>query len=305
MIKFINHLDTLISAIPIKCKYQHVETYLENNLFLKIFGDIKKAKMIMICIHGMGGSSESAYITSMSNSLIDQFRGDICVITPDMPGTGRSINTEIIWGIQKNVADVYIDDIVKFVINSNSNNEKKIFLAGFSASCGSIVNYFTDDGTYISNKNSNLITYTYLTSPTGPYVDCLSWISHNSGFYGWFISAAHGITQLKFLIKNKNISRLKRIGLDRFYNVAISNIWANGNGEYKFNFGSSVKNCDAILSKHDPIIHYDIVSNFLNSLNGINIKEMSTGGHVGFYDLLSDVRFHEKHIIESIKAQIT
>lgn len=303
MIKLLNHVDTLVSAIPVKPKFLERHVYLENKQHLKLVGNIKNADKIMICLHGMGGSSNSAYIVSMINSLVEQFGDNICLMAPDMPGTGKSINTKNIWGIQKDVADINIDLMVDYILKENDNPNRKIFATGFSGAGGSLIHYLTDNGGKISNKHKDLISYSYLVSPAGPYFDCLGWIRDNSGFYGWFISACHGFAQTKFLVKNKNISRLKRIGLDRFLNISICNIWANGNSEYKFGFGSTVKNCDAILSKNDPIIDYDIVINFLKSVKGLNIKETRTGGHVGFYDIFSEVRFHEKHIIDSIKSQ--
>ena len=297
MIKLINHIDTLTAAIPVNLKYNSLKHYLENNLCIKITGDIKSSDKIMICLHGMGGSKDANYINSLTNSFMDEFNG--CVIAPDMPGIGDSISTEIFWGIQKSVADVYIDDIIQYVVNLNQVNNRKIFLVGFSGGAGAIINYLTDDGTHISNKNANLVTYTYLISPAGPYVDCLIWIRDNS-IFNKYISIFHTSQQFKFILKKKKFDLLLRLSKDTFFDIMLSNIWINGNDEYKFNFGKEIKNCDIFLSKNDPVTNYDIVIDFFKSLTGVNIIETLFGGHVGFYNPLSKKKRYEKHIIKSI-----
>jgi pimeloyl-ACP methyl ester carboxylesterase len=238
MIKLINHIDTLTAAIPVKCRYDSKKHYLENKLCFKITGDIKSANKIMICLHGLGGSKDANYINSLTNSFMDEFKG--CVIASDMPGVGDSVNTEKIWGIQKDVADVYIDDIIQFIVKTNLINDRKIFLVGFSGGAGSIINYLTDDGSIISNKNIGLITHTYLISPAGPYVDCLIWIRDNSVF-NKYIAIFHTSQQIKFILKNKKFDLFSRLNKDTFFDIMLSNIWVNGNDEYKFNFGKDKK----------------------------------------------------------------
>ena len=83
--------------------------------------------------------------------------------------------------------------------------------------------------------------------------------------------------------------------------IVLSNIWVNGNDEYKFNFNSKVNNCDVILSTNDPVINYEIAIDFFSSLDGINIIESSLGGHVGFFNLFDKKRKYESYIINSIK----
>jgi len=302
MIRLINHIDTLTSAIPVNLRYNSVKNYLENNLCIKVTGNIKTSDKIMICLHGMGGSKEGNYINSLTNWFMDEFKFNGCVIAPDMPGIGDSINTETFWGIQKNVADVYIDDIIRYIVSLNQINNRKIFLVGFSGSCGSIISYFTDDGSIISNNNANLITHTYLISPTGPFLDSLIWIRDNS-IFNKYISLSHTMQQFKFILKKKKFNLLSRLNKDTFFDIMLSNIWINGNDEYKFNFGKEIeiKNCDIFLSKYDPITNYDITIKFLNSLNGVNIIESIFGGHIAFFNPLSKKKRYEKHIINSIK----
>jgi hypothetical protein len=83
--------------------------------------------------------------------------------------------------------------------------------------------------------------------------------------------------------------------------IVLSNIWANGNDEYKFNFGSMLNNCDIFLSKNDPVTNYNIAIKFFNTLKGISVIETTFGGHVGFYNFFNKKRKYEIHILNSIK----
>ena len=296
LIRILNTIDTLTTAIPVNCNYPYDKVYLKNNLCFKIVGDIKSSKKILLCFHGMGGSKNANYINSMINSFMAEFNG--CVIAPDMPGIDDSINTEIFWGIQKKVADVYINDIIDYILKYNKKAE--IFAVGFSGGGGALINYLTDDGKLIKNKNKNHIKYSYLVSPCGPYIDSLIWIRDNSIFNS-FISTYHSAQQFKFLLKKGNFKKLFKFNFSKLNDIVLSNIWANGNDEYKFNFGSNINNCDIFLSKNDPVTNYNVVMNFFSTLKGINIIETILGGHVGFYKIFSNKRRYEIHILNSIK----
>jgi predicted alpha/beta-fold hydrolase len=297
MFKFLNHIDTVYAGLPVKCKYNHKIDYLENKLCLKIIGDIEKSEKVLICLHGIGGNKDSGYINSMINSFIDEFKND-CIIAPDMPGINGSINTDKFWGVQKKVADIFIDDIISYV--KNKNKDIKIFIVAFSGSCGSLINYLTDDGNIIRNNNKDLIIHSYLISPTGPYLDCLLWIRDNSIFNS-YISFFHTKQQILFLLKKKNFKKLFTLNKSILLDAILSNVWINGNDEYKFNFGKTVKNCDIYLSKYDPITNYETVMNYFTSLKGINITEKILGGHVGFKNFFSKKRNHEIFVLNSIK----
>jgi predicted alpha/beta-fold hydrolase len=206
IIKFINYINTIIPAIPIKCKYEEKKYYLKNNLCFKLVGNIKNAKKILICLHGMGGSKDAPYVNLILNSFIDEFNEkESCVIAPDMPGINDSIHTEYIWGIQNNTHDVYLNDILDFI--KLNNKDAKIFIAGFSASCGVLINFLTDNGTIIKNTNKDLISYSFLVSPPGPFIDSLMWVRDNSVFK-FYISFCHSAAQFKFLLHKANFKKL-------------------------------------------------------------------------------------------------
>jgi len=302
MIKFLNNIDTIISSFPVKRKYKSSKHYLDNNLCFNITGNLEKSDKIFICFHGLGGTKEAAYINSLTNSLMDEF--NCCVIAPDMPGVGDSVKTNFFWGIQKNLADVYIDNIIDFIISKNSIKNKQIFLIGHSGSCGSVLAYLLDNENTVSNKNLQNITYSYLISPGGSYLNSLIWIRDNSVFSS-FVSLCFSYQKFKFLLRNKKFDYLKNISKDRIFDIVLSNLWVNGNSEYKHNFQKDIKNCDVFLSINDPVTNYDIVADFLKKFPNINVVKNKFGGHVGFYNPLSSIRFHEKYIIESVKAQIT
>lgn len=296
IINLISHLDTLLTVLPIKDKYASKKVYLDNKMCLKITGNLDNADKILICLHGMGGNKEATYNISLTNKFMDSFN-DACVIAPDMPGVGDSVFTEVIWGIQSDRADIFVDDIIDFILKNNKNKNRKIFAAGFSGAGGSLINYITDDGNCISNKNKDLINYYYLIMPAGPYFDSLKWIDENSIYNSW-ISLAHTITQINFIVKNKRFKNLLNINKNLFFRILESNTWINGYDEYKFNFNNkNVKNCDAIISVADPIINYEITHNFYKSLDNINIVKYYFSGHIGY------IKKYEKYIINSIKKQ--
>ena len=295
MLKLLNHIDTITSAIPVKCRYEEKKVFLKNHLCFKIIGDINSEK-ILICLHGMGGSKDANYINSLINCFMDEFNG--CVIAPDMPGVNDSINTEYFWGIQKKVADVYIDDILEYI--NFYNVKAKIFIVGFSGGAGATINYLTDTGNIIKNTNKNLITHSYFVSPAGPYLNCLIYIRDKSIFNS-YISLYHTGAQFRFLLNKGDFKMLSRFNKDRISDIVISSIWANGNDEYKFNFNSKVENCDVLISKHDPVTNYDTVIDFFSSLDGVNIIQYFLGGHVGFFDIFDKKRKYESYIINSIK----
>jgi predicted alpha/beta-fold hydrolase len=281
MIKFINHLSTLLCAINIKEKYDYKKTYF-NDICIKYFGDIKTSKHIFICLHGMGGGKESNYIKFLSNTLINEFGKDISFITYDMPGVGESVRSNNFWGLQTHLADVCIDDVISWVLNKNKG--ANIFIAGFSGSAGSLINYLTDSGNVIKNINKDSITHSFLISPGGSYIESLEWTKYNS-LYAPYIAIYHTCSQINYLLKNHEFIRLfnfiKSGGFYIFKDIILSNILLEGNNEYQFNFGAKVKNCDVIISKYDPITNYDIAIKFFNSLNKVNIFEFNFGGHVG------------------------
>lgn len=296
MIKFINHISTLLCAINVKEKHDFKKLYI-NNICVKYFGDIKKSKYVFICLHGMGGTKESNYINFLSNQLIDQYKKDISFITYDMPGVGESVKAKKFWGLQPHLADVHIDDIISWILNENKKT--KIFIAGFSGSAGSLISYLTDDGTFIKTKNKDKISHSFLVSPGGSYIESLEWVNYNS-LYAPYIAAYHTYSQINYLLKNYKFNQLfkfiKTGGFLLFKDIVLSNTLLEGSNEYQFNFRAKIKNCDVILSKYDPITDYNIALKFFNTFDKVNIIEFNFGGHIG---MLIQKNFI-KHVINTI-----
>lgn len=281
MINFINYTSTILSGIKIKEVHLYKKEYL-NDICIKFFGDIKTSKNVFICLHGMGGTKESRYITYLSNSLINEFGKDLSFITYDMPGVGESVKSQNFWGIQQHLVDVYIDDIIEWILKQNK--DISIFIAGFSASANSLIYYLTDDGYSVKNKLKDKITHSILVSPTGDAIETLEWIDKFS-LFAMYIATYHTYSQINYLLKNFKLIEffnfLKEGKFLIFKSALISNTLLSGNNKYKINFNCNIKNCDIILSKYDPITNYDITMKLLNNLNNLNYIECNLGGHVG------------------------
>jgi len=275
--------NTVLSLKPVKLLRNDSNVIeLLNNFKIIVYGDFKTCSNVIIVNHGAGYGVEAPYIISFLNRFKN--KTDTAIIIYDCPGYGINDKTKHFFGPHENSQNLFIDDIIDFILNNNKLCN--IYNVAFSFGAGAILAYLSDTQNLIKNRNKNKIKQSFLISPIIlDYEEQIEQISKN--FLSKFISIMHSKKSLKFWFKKLNIKKCFLI-LKNITNID-SIVKINGTGNF-YKHSNNKKNqklkTTIFISKKDPVTPWeDSFKNIINFNNHEQIYFLPGCGHIGFFTL--------------------
>lgn len=291
-------INTLLAIVPFKISHEKVEEVeIVPNFFIRIHGDLKTCKSVLVITHGMGGNRNAGYVVSLANRFAND--SNIAVITHDIAGTFTNKRVPT-WNCSGKGQNVFYYEMIEYI--SSVNSQCNIYLSGYSGGASLVLSYLTCTQGFVKNSNKNKIKHSFIVSPaSAEYEAQLSWIVDNTILGAWIAPCVAYSGIINNLLLNFNFKICLKL-IKNPFNIFLTNkSLMNNNAWYEFNKNKTQDlNLIIVTSNTDPITPWLEKKNILEKMEGYKIYKFPGGGHCGFWRI-DATRDHEELIYEYIK----